>query len=131
MRSGYRYGVASLPYPRGLFLLSESVCATPAPAPSPADPFADTHACQDFVADALPPPRAASRAAFVHYSTPAAYAYPTPPAPRQQDNRTAKLVASVLLNRSGRARPMRGPAARRPGSAYVRSGLSVCVAAEA
>lgn len=86
----------------------------------------------DFVADALPPPRAASRAGFVHYSTPAAYAYPAVAPRPQNDNRTAKLVASVLLSRAS-GRPMR----RRPQSpeekTYVKSCLSrpVAVAVEA
>ncbi|EKM56156.1 uncharacterized protein PHACADRAFT_257234 [Phanerochaete carnosa HHB-10118-sp] len=121
-------------------------------APAVDDPFADHHAvaAQDFIADALPPPRAASRAAFVHYSTPAAYTYPAAAAPPpshshshsslpvqqvrraspQNDNRTAKLVASVLLSRAS-GRPMR----RRPQSpeerTYVKSCLSRAVAVTA
>ncbi|KAI0047120.1 hypothetical protein FA95DRAFT_1606380 [Auriscalpium vulgare] len=108
--------------------------------PASQNPFADQNCCS--VPSAPPPaPRPRSRAVLIssgHLTTPPSVAYyaqhsarlPPPPPPRDYP---AKVVASMLLNRSGRARPTRDgrrpPGARNAGG-YVRSGLSTCVAAD-
>ncbi|KAI0038432.1 hypothetical protein FA95DRAFT_1613395 [Auriscalpium vulgare] len=86
-----------------------------------------------------PTSRPRSRAVLIlpeHLTKPPSVAYYAqlsarpPPPPRDCP---AKVVASMLLNRSGRARPTRDgrrPPGARVACGYVRSGLSTCVAAD-
>ena len=98
------------------------------------DPFADVHAVshQEFTIDALPPPRAARTTSYVAYSTPSAYSYSSaaPTKALRDDQRTAKLVASVLLSRAG-GRPMRRRPQPSEEKTYIKSGLSRLVEVEA
>lgn len=117
--------------------------APPPPPPRAAishieDPFADAHAPQDFLAQALPPPRAASRAAAAaatpsHAPQPQTtyiYSSSAPIRAQRDDQRTAKLVANVLLSRAN-GRPMRRRLPQSPEEkTYVRSGLSRMVEVE-
>lgn len=114
------------------------------------DPFADMYSATDCVVVSLPTPRRTSRSQAPHGSQPRAPPpsvtsmlavdstpvtvsipmAPPPPIVRSNDRRAAKLVANVLLNRSG-GRPMR----RRPFGCgertYVKSCLSRVVEVDA
>ncbi|KAI0699656.1 hypothetical protein BC835DRAFT_1330159 [Cytidiella melzeri] len=101
------------------------------------DPFADKPVGQDYVIEALPSPRAQTRTTqsfprtqLATYTT-SSYSYPTTAVQRAQreDQRTAKLVASVLLNRAS-GKPMRRRFPSIGEKSYVKSGLSHMVAVE-
>ncbi|KAI0062176.1 hypothetical protein BV25DRAFT_1838661 [Artomyces pyxidatus] len=106
--------------------------------PSCENPFADPATSRqslDLFSPRQPLPR--SRATLIS-SGPIPMSYsqslfgPPPRVVRSQRDYPAKIVANMLLNRSGRARPMRGCTRRGSGQAgYVRSGLSVCVLSDA
>lgn len=101
------------------------------------DPFADPHASQEFLGQALPPTRTAPRTptpsvhrphAHATSYAPSAYNYPSPPRPAPRDNRASRLVATVLLSRaSGRPMRRRSPLGSEE-KTYVKSGLSSMVA---
>ncbi|KAI0321307.1 hypothetical protein OF83DRAFT_344612 [Amylostereum chailletii] len=91
------------------------------------NPFADPPA--PMQSRSAPVPRRATLISSGYTSDPLPLIRPHPPR-----DHSARLVAKLLLNRAGRARPMRGPVRRcgspTTGSSYVRSGLSVCLVAD-
>ncbi|KAK7676226.1 hypothetical protein QCA50_020805 [Cerrena zonata] len=114
------------------------------------DPFADMYSATDCVIVSLPPPRRTARSQIpagtqprvpppsvtsmlAMDSTPVTVSIPMAPPPpvvRSNDQRAAKLVANVLLNRAG-GRPMRGRPLRCGERTYVKSCLSRMVEVEA
>ncbi|KAI0093834.1 hypothetical protein BDY19DRAFT_989368 [Irpex rosettiformis] len=124
--------------------LSTPVTTRRAPPPPPTqrmtiipvveDPFADMPVNQDHAIETVSAPRAQARPTHsfartqLATTTPSNYAYPTV-TPRRDTERTARLVASVLLSRAS-GKPMRRRFPSMGEKCYVPSGLSRMVMVE-